>query len=42
MTGSLNSSLEAVLRALNETATHAGHIDMVRERLDAHQHLVVS
>jgi hypothetical protein len=37
----LNSSLEVVFRALNETATRAGHIDMARERLDGHQHLVV-
>lgn len=38
----LSSSLEVVLRALTETATHAGHIDMARERLDGRQHLVVT
>lgn len=38
----LNSGLEVVLRALEETATHAGHLDMARERLDGHQHLVVT
>ena len=31
-----------VLRLLVETATHAGHLDIVRERIDGHQHLVVS
>jgi hypothetical protein len=31
-----------VLRVLVETATHAGHLDIVREQLDGHQHLVVS
>lgn len=30
-----------VLRVLVETATHAGHLDIVREQLDGHQHLVV-
>nr|WP_297428683.1 DUF664 domain-containing protein [uncultured Actinotalea sp.] len=30
-----------VLRLLLETATHAGHLDLARERLDGHQHLVV-
>lgn len=30
-----------VLRLLVETATHAGHLDMARERIDGHQHLVV-
>lgn len=38
----LSSSLDVVFRVLNETATHAGHIDMARERLDGHQHLVVT
>jgi hypothetical protein len=32
---------QCVLRVLVETATHAGHLDVVRERLDGHQHLVV-
>lgn len=30
-----------VFRVLIETATHAGHLDIVREQLDGHQHLVV-
>ena len=30
-----------VLRLLVETATHAGHLDLVREGIDGHQHLVV-
>ncbi len=30
-----------VLRLLVETATHAGHLDLAREGLDGHQHLVV-
>lgn len=38
----LRSGLEVVFRGLHETATHAGHIDMARERLDDHQHLVVT
>ncbi len=31
-----------VYRVLVETATHAGHLDLVREGVDGHQHLVVS
>ncbi len=30
-----------VLRLLVETATHAGHLDLAREGIDGHQHLVV-
>ncbi|WP_370617804.1 DUF664 domain-containing protein [Mumia qirimensis] len=30
-----------VLRLLVETATHAGHLDLARERIDGRQHLVV-
>ena len=30
-----------VLRLLVETATHAGHLDIVREQIDGRQHLVV-
>ena len=30
-----------LLRLLLETATHAGHLDMAREGIDGHQHLVV-
>ncbi|MVA75820.1 DUF664 domain-containing protein [Auraticoccus sp. F435] len=32
---------DCVLRLLVETATHAGHLDVVRERIDGHQHLVL-
>lgn len=31
-----------VYRVLVETATHAGHLDIVREGIDGHRHLVVS
>ena len=31
-----------VLRLLAETHTHAGHLDIIREGIDGHQHLVVS
>lgn len=30
-----------LLRLLVETATHAGHLDLARERMDGRQHLVV-
>ncbi len=30
-----------VFRLLIETATHAGHLDIAREHIDGHQHLVV-
>lgn len=32
---------QCVFRLLVETATHAGHLDIARERIDGHQHLVV-
>lgn len=32
---------ECLFRLLLETATHAGHLDMAREGIDGHQHLVV-
>ena len=32
---------DCVLRLLMETATHAGHLDIARERIDGRQHLVV-
>ena len=32
---------QGVFRLLVETATHAGHLDIVRELIDGHQHLVV-
>ncbi|MEJ5913434.1 mycothiol transferase [Pseudokineococcus sp. 1T1Z-3] len=31
-----------VLHVVTETAAHAGHLDVVRELLDGHQHLVVT
>ena len=31
-----------VYRVLLETATHAGHLDLVRENIDGRQHMVVS
>ena len=34
-------SWQCGFRLLSETATHAGHLDLVRETLDGHQHLVV-
>ena len=36
-----SSNEECVLRVLTETATHAGHLDIVRELIDGSQHLVV-
>ncbi len=33
---------QCVFRLLLETATHAGHLDMAREAIDGHQHLVVN
>jgi hypothetical protein len=38
----LASGWEVVLRVLEETSVHAGHLDMARERLDGRQHLVVT
>ncbi len=32
---------QVVFRVLVETATHAGHLDIVRELIDGHQHLVL-
>lgn len=32
---------QCLFRLLLETATHAGHLDLARERIDGHQHLVV-
>lgn len=32
---------QCLFRLLLETATHAGHLDMAREGIDGHQHLVV-
>ncbi|WP_256843052.1 mycothiol transferase [Ornithinimicrobium cryptoxanthini] len=33
---------QCLFRLLLETATHAGHLDMAREGIDGHQHLVVN
>lgn len=35
------TNLQCVLRVLTETATHAGHLDVVRELIDGRQHLVL-
>lgn len=32
---------EVLFRVFTETAVHAGHLDIVREQLDGHQHIVV-
>ena len=36
------SLLETVLHVITETATHAGHLDVGRELVDGHQHLVLT
>lgn len=33
---------EILFRVLGETSVHAGHLDIVRELIDGHQHLVLS
>lgn len=33
---------QCLFRLLLETATHAGHLDMAREKVDGHQHMVVT
>lgn len=38
----LESVREVVLHVLTETATHAGHLDVVRELIDGRQHLVLT
>jgi len=38
----LASGWEVMLRVLEETSVHAGHLDMAREQLDGRQHLVVT
>ena len=37
----MGDAREVVFRVLGETSVHAGHLDIVRELLDGHQHLVV-
>jgi uncharacterized damage-inducible protein DinB len=38
----VESLLEVVEHVIKETATHAGHLDVARELLDGHQHLVLT
>ncbi|MDJ0335306.1 DUF664 domain-containing protein [Salinibacterium sp. G-O1] len=38
----MRAGREVVFRVLLETSTHAGHLDIVRELIDGHQHLVVN
>lgn len=38
----MSDGYEVVLRVLTETSVHAGHLDIVREGIDGHQHLVVT
>jgi len=38
----MSTGREVVFRVLAETSVHAGHLDIVRELIDGHQHLVVS
>lgn len=35
------SGWQVALHLLTELSTHAGHLDMARERIDGHQHLVL-
>lgn len=37
----MSDGREVVFRVLAETSVHAGHLDIVRELIDGHQHLVV-
>ena len=37
----VESLLDVVVHVIKETATHAGHLDVARELLDGHQHLVM-
>lgn len=38
----MSDGREVVFRLLAETSVHAGHLDIVRELIDGHQHLVVN
>jgi uncharacterized damage-inducible protein DinB len=38
----VESLLDVMTHVLKETATHAGHLDVARELLDGHQHLVMT
>lgn len=33
--------LDVIIHVIKETATHAGHLDVARELIDGHQHLVM-
>ncbi|MCY1675646.1 DUF664 domain-containing protein [Pseudarthrobacter sp. SL88] len=33
---------EVLVRVLAETSVHAGHLDIVRELIDGHQHIVAN
>lgn len=37
----MSDAREVVFRVLVETSVHAGHLDIVRELIDGHQHLIV-
>lgn len=38
----VESLADAIVHVLKETATHAGHLDIAREMVDGHQHLVLT
>jgi uncharacterized damage-inducible protein DinB len=38
----VESLLDVVVHVIKETATHAGHLDVARELIDGHQHLVLT
>lgn len=38
----VESLLDVVVHVIKETATHAGHLDIAREAIDGHQHLVLT
>jgi uncharacterized damage-inducible protein DinB len=38
----VESLLDVIIHVIKETATHAGHLDVARELIDGHQHLVVT
>ena len=38
----VESLLDVIVHVIKETATHAGHLDVARELIDGHQHLVVT
>jgi len=38
----VESLVDVIVHVLKETSTHAGHLDVAREFIDGHQHLVMS